>query len=613
MGASHVAIFRLLTVFLKPWYTVIYYGFAATYFLLNENKSTLKNTISVIILPAYFSCGTLSMDSNTTTADIFWGMFRSAVIFFRRHVDAINSLNVFPVPDGDTGTNMYGTLEGIQSRVMSVEYTDLQELTDLISRAALYEGRGNSGIILSQIFRGLSDYISLQTSEINFEIIYGAIENAKVKAFDSVAEPIEGTMLTVLSDVVNKANSLKEKNLSVRSLFKSLAEEAERSVDRTPELLPVLKESGVVDSGGYGIEVILKGMLLYLDDMPPDTFPIVLRKPAGDGSGVGNLIADHFESEDEFGYCTQFILDTDLDSKTVEANFEGLGTSVVIIGELPTYRIHVHAEDPGAILTKAVELGIVGSVSVENMEIQSKETLRTLEKSNQVSKIDLKGKTALISIVNGSGILDISRNLGVDLVIEGGIDMNPSVADIVSAVDQIESDSILLLTYDKNVIPAANQAAALVTSDVVILPTETQVEGLECIVDFDPYQSALKNKEIMAELIPQIKTITIFRSSRAVRINGSKINHMQPIAMINGNMYSYADNLDDLLVEVVRNEFNKDPEHIMVLLGNGLHNSDIARIEKLLNNSVLDLDEDIIEIHLGEQPHFDYMISVLAN
>jgi len=553
------------------------------------------------------------MDSNANAADIFWGMFSSAVIFFRRHVDAINALNVFPVPDGDTGTNMYGTLEGIRSRIMSAEYTDLRELTGLLSEAALYEGRGNSGIILSQIFRGLSDYLSVHTSEIDFEIISGAIGNARVKAFDSVAEPAEGTMLTVLSDVANRADSLKGKDISIKNFFKSLVEEAQRSVDRTPELLPLLKESGVVDSGGYGVEVILEGMAISLNDVDPDTVPIMLRKPEGDGTGIENLISDHFGSEDEFGYCTQFILDTDQESKTIGAILQGLGTSTVIIGESPTYRIHIHATDPGTILTKALELGNIWSVSVENMEMQSKERLGSLEEPNKAPKLDLKGQTALLSIVNGSGISEISRKLGVDLVIDGGIDMNPSVADIVSVVDQIEADSILILTNDKNVIPAAVQAAELVTSNVVILPTETQVEGLECIVDFDPYQSALKNREIMEDLITQIKTITIFNSSRAVEINGVKVDQMQPIAMVDGQLYKYAENMDELLVEVVREELNKKVEHITVLLGNDLLNEDVIRIERLLSNGVPDLDEDIIEIHLGEQPHFDYLISVLEN
>ena len=553
------------------------------------------------------------MGSNATAADIFWGMFSSAVIFFRRHVDAINSLNVFPVPDGDTGTNMYGTLEGIQSRMVSAEYTDLRELTDLLSNAALYEGRGNSGIILSQIFRGLADYLSTHTSEIDLEIISGAIENAKVMAFDSVADPTEGTMLTVLSDVANRADSLKRKEISIKNFFKSIVKEAQRSVDRTPELLPILKDSGVVDSGGYGIEVILKGMATFLNDTDPETIPIVLRRPGGDGAGVENLISDHFGSEDEFGYCTQFILETGQESKTIGTLFQGLGTSTVVIGELPTYRIHIHAADPGVILTKAVEVGSIGSVSVENMEVQSKERLEASGQPNKASKIDLKGQTALLSIVNGAGISDISTNLGVDLVIDGGVDMNPSVADIVSAVDRVEADSILLLTNDKNVIPAADQAAELLTSNLVIFPTETQAEGLECIVDFDPYQSASKNKEEMTNLIPQIKTITIFNSSRAVEINGIKVDHMQPIAMVDGDLHSHGENLDELFLEVVREELKEKVEHITVLLGNGLVDEDITRIEKLLHHDMPDLDEDVLEIHLGEQPYFDYLISVLEN
>ena len=553
------------------------------------------------------------MYSKATAADIFWGMFSSAVIFFRRHVDAINSLNVFPVPDGDTGTNMYGTLEGIQSRMRTVEYADLRELTDLLSQAALYEGRGNSGIILSQIFRGLAEYLSVHTSEIDLEIISGAIGNARVKAFDSVAEPTEGTMLTVLSDVANRADSLKGKEISLKNLFKLLVEEAQRSVDRTPELLPILKDSGVVDSGGYGIEVILEGMSIFLTDTDPATVPIMLRRPDGDGTGVENLISDHFGSEDEFGYCTQFILDTDQESETIGTLFQALGTSTVIIGEMPTYRIHIHATDPGAVLTKAVELGSIASVSVENMEVQSKERLGSSERTNKASKIDLRGQTALISIVNGSGISEITRNLGVDLVIDGGVDMNPSVADIVSAVEQVEADSILLLTNDKNVIPAADQAAELVISNIVILPTETQAEGLECIVDFDPYESAFKNKEMMVNLIPLIKTITIFNSSRAVEMNGQKVDHMQPIAMINGELYGYAENVDDLFVKVVEEEVKKSVEHITVLLGNGLTNEDVPRLEKLLKTNLPDLSEDIIEVHVGDQPHYDYLISVLQN
>ena len=553
------------------------------------------------------------MYSKATAADIFWGMFSSAVIFFRRHVDAINSLNVFPVPDGDTGTNMYGTLEGIQSRMRTVEYADLRELTDLLSQAALYEGRGNSGIILSQIFRGLAEYLSVHTSEVDLEIISGAIGNARVKAFDSVAEPTEGTMLTVLSDVANRADSLKGKEISVKNLFKLLVEEAQRSVDRTPELLPILKDSGVVDSGGYGIEVILEGMAIFLTDTDPATVPIMLRRPDGDGTGVENLISDHFGSEEEFGYCTQFILDTDQESETIGTLFQALGTSTVIIGEIPTYRIHIHATDPGAVLTKAVELGSIASVSVENMEVQSKERLGSSERTNKASKIDLRGQTALISIVNGSGISEITRNLGVDLVIDGGVDMNPSVADIVSAVEQVEADSILLLTNDKNVIPAADQAAELVISNIVILPTETQAEGLECIVDFDPYESAFKNKEMMLNLIPLIKTITIFNSSRAVEMNGHKVDHMQPIAMINGELYGYAENVDDLFVKVVEEEVKKSVEHITVLLGNGLTNEDVPRLEKLLKTNLPDLSEDIIEVHVGDQPHYDYLISVLQN
>ena len=553
------------------------------------------------------------MDSNVTAADIFSGMFSSSVVFFKRHVDAINSLNVFPVPDGDTGTNMYGTLNGIQSRMSSASYNNLYELTDKLSQAALYEGRGNSGIILSQIFRGLSDHLSSHTSEIDFELIAGAIENARNKAFTSVAEPAEGTMLTVLSDVAKKAESLKRKNISIKNFFRSLVEEAEKSVDRTPELLPILKESGVVDSGGYGLEVILKGMSIFLDGNDPDNFPIVLRLPEGDGLGVENLISEHFGTEGEFGYCTQFLLDTSQNLEAIENLFQDLGTSTVIVGDRKIFRIHLHTVDPGKALTKAVEMGSMRSVSIENMETQSQEIFSSFEKKKTTPQIEISGRTALISIVSGSGISEISKELGVDLVIDGGLDMNPSVADIVSSVNQIRAGSILLLTNDINVIPAANQASELLSSEVVIMPTETQAEGLECIVDFDPDRSASQNKEIMDELIPQIKTISMFKSSRAVEIKGIKVDRLQPIAMVEGSIHSYADSLEDLFLKVIREELNKGTEHVTVLLGNGMGAEDIGEIENLLNRNIENFQEDIIELHVGGQPYYDYLISVLSN
>ena len=552
-------------------------------------------------------------DSNVTTADTFLGMFNSSVVFFKRHVEAINSLNVFPVPDGDTGTNMYGTLHGMQSRMSSASYNNLYELMDQLAEAALYEGRGNSGIILAQIFQGLGEHLSCHRSRIDFEIIAGAIHKARVKAFKSVKEPSEGTMLTVLSDVASKADSLKGKKISVKHLFQSLVKEAEQSVNRTPELLPLLKESGVVDSGGYGLEVILKGMSIFLDGSEPDTFPITLRFAEEDGVGVENLISDHFGSEDDFGYCTQFLLETNENLQIIENLFKGLGNSTVIVGEQKIFRIHIHTLDPGDALSKATTLGSIAAVSIENMQTQSQEILNSSRKEKPSTQIDLPGQTALMSIVNGDGILRMNNELGVDLAIDGGLDMNPSVEDIISAVNQVRADSILLLTNDKNVIPAANQAAELLTVTIEVLPTETQVQGLECIFNFDPDISALQNKEIMGRLIPHIKTIAIFKSSRSVKINGMKVDRLQPVVMIEGEIRKSGDSLEELFLEVIQEELGQHVEHVTVLMGNGMNSNDIDRINKILEHNVENLEEDIIELHIGGQPHYDYLISVLSN
>jgi dihydroxyacetone kinase-like predicted kinase len=354
-------------------------------------------------------------------------------------------------------------------------------------------------------------------------------------------------------------------------------------------------------------------MSIFLEGNDPNNFPILLRLPEGDGLGVENLISDHFGSEDDFGYCTQFLLDTNTDMEGIENLFQGLGTSTVIVGDRDIFRIHIHTVDPGKVLTKAIAIGSIGSVSIENMETQSQDILNSSKKEKPSVKIDLPGQTALMSIVNGDGILRMNNELGVDLAIDGGLDMNPSVEDIVTAVNQVRADSILLLTNDKNVIPAANQAAELLTATIEVLPTETQVQGLECIFNFNPEISALQNKEIMGRLIPHIKTIAIFKSSRSVKINGMEVGRLQPIVMTEGEIRKSGDTLDELFLEVIQEELGQHVEHVTVLVGNGMNSNDIDRINKILDHNVENLEEDIIELHVGGQPHYDYLISVLSN
>jgi len=296
----------------------------------------------------------------------------------------------------------------------------------------------------------------------------------------------------------------------------------------------------------------------------------------------------------------------------VEKLFEGLGNSTVIVGEQKIFRIHIHTLDPGNALSKAIKVGSIASVSIENMQTQSQEILNSSRRREPRLQIDLSGQTALLSIVNGYGIVRMNNELGVDLVIDGGLDMNPSVDDIVSAVNQVKADSILLLTNDKNVIPAANQAAELLTSNIEVLPTETQVQGLECLFNFDPDMSALQNKEIMGRLIPHIKTIAIFRSSRSVKINGVKVDQQQPLVMVEAKIHKSGNSLDELFLEVIREELEQSVEHVTVLLGNGMNSNDIERINNFLDRNVENFKEDVVELHMGGQPHYDYLISVLS-
>ncbi len=326
--------------------------------------TTLVSWPSITLGDCYRHMKTLLDDK-----DVLLQMFESAVIYFDRHVDSINALNVFPVPDGDTGTNMYRTLLGTKNRLDQEKPENISELAELMKLGTLYEGRGNSGVILSQVFRGIHKGIS-DGKNIDTSSLVSSLSNASDMAYSSVHDPVEGTMLTVLREVAEEASLQSKAGASICEAFDSLIEAAYISVNKTPDQLPVLKEGGVVDSGGYGIEILLRGMALGLAGKDPKVAPLHLRYPTGEG--IKSIIDSHHEKEDLYGYCTQFVLTTS-DSKKDDLVplFNGLGSSVVIVGEGEIFRIHLHCVDPGVAITKAVTQGSISEVSIEDMENQS--------------------------------------------------------------------------------------------------------------------------------------------------------------------------------------------------------------------------------------------------
>ena len=554
------------------------------------------------------------MKVKTGNLDLFTEMFDNSVKYFSRHVGLVNDLNVFPVPDGDTGTNMYQTLLGMQTRVNDETPSNISEYCDLLAQAALYEGRGNSGVILSQIYRGIAEGVT-GCESVDLDVLLKALTLARDFAYKSVIDPVEGTMLTVLADLVDGLVEQKEKHLSVCDSIKLLTTVAELSVDQTPEKLDVLKIGGVVDSGGYGLEIILRGMALKFMDSDPTEEPIYERLPASSGEGVRNIISNHVLENGEYGYCTQFILHTKAGIDVQKDLFNKVGTSIVIAGNKDFFKIHLHAEDPGPAISVAIGVGIISDVSFEDMESQSQTKLDSQKDigfsiNEQIIESDV-GKTLLVAVANGDGIKNLFFDAGAAVVINGGDTLNPSVAQIVDAINAINTSTILLLPNSKNVVAAANEASKLFDKDIVVLSAHSIPEGIECAMTFDSSMTPQENKEILEPLIEDMKTISIFPSSRDVEINSVNIPEGQYISMLDGEFVSTSNNSVDLLIYSIKSIDESDRDQIMVLVGISDNGPNTLSVEKKMEDAFGDLTLAGIEIHYGGQPNYDFLVSIL--
>ena len=547
--------------------------------------------------------------------DVLLQMFESAVIYFDRHVDSINALNVFPVPDGDTGTNMYRTLLGTKKRLDQENPTSISELTELMKLGTLYEGRGNSGVILSQVFSGIHEGIS-GGENIDTSSLVSSLSNASDMAYSSVRDPVEGTMLTVLREVAKEASLQSKAGASICEAFDPLVEAAYISVNQTPDQLPVLKEGGVVDSGGYGIEILLRGMALVLAGKDPKIAPLHLRYPKGDG--IKHIIDSHHEKDDLYGYCTQFVL-TSSDSKKDDLInlFDDLGSSVVIVGEGEIFRIHLHCKDPGVAITNSITRGSISEVSIEDMENQSS-NFGHIEKGNRSGdnisykkrSIEISTKTtALVQVASGDGLEKLLFDAGVTMVISGGDSMNPSTNEILEAINDLENRSIVLMPNNNNIISAAQNAARLSKNNVVVTSTNSVSQGLECAFEFDPDATAEENQELFKDVLDSVVTCFVFEAARAVEFSGVAVKQGQPIAMKGDTLVSTANNVVELLEPAIRSVSSNDKENVLVLVGGRFDESDLETVNKSVEVFTGNNEDFLIEVHWGGQPHYDFIVS----
>ena len=529
------------------------------------------------------------------------------VFYFDKHVDYVNDLNVFPVPDGDTGTNMYRTLKGVQSRIQEQEIFTIEDLSKVISLAALYEGRGNSGVILAQIIRGLFGCLN-ETLDWQMSNIPVALSTAKDKAYSSVSEPVEGTMLTVIGEISDNLNYFfSETDTTLEDLLTSLSDFAQKSVNDTPNHMQLLQDSGVVDSGGYGIEIIVKAIELsclqprFLDSS------VTVRTPEDSGNKIKQALGDHFDHGDEYGFCTQFVLISETDETVLRNKLENLCTSLVVLSESPVHRVHLHTNDVDNVLSNAKKIGEIQDLSVEDME---KQAFGSYSNGTETQNVD-EDLVKMIVLSSGEGNKEMFLELGAATVFSLSPDSNPSVSELLRLFKQFESSNVdlILLPNDKNIFSAASEAAKMTKLNIKIIPTQNLGQGLECAAEFDPQMKLEINEKLMLEILPNIENIFIFPSARNLSINNNDdVLSGDPIAMKSGVIIDSAKTLDSLLVKILKSEMNLEYERVIILVGKDRIKS---QVDDFLSKNVESVVKSNIETYYGGQDHYDYLVSII--
>ena len=516
--------------------------------------------------------------------------------------DYVDSLNVFPVPDGDTGTNMSKTLTSAVSEVDGKDYDNFEDLLNDFSKGALKGARGNSGVILSQIVKGIAKALA-EAKQINTKAFAKALQNATDIAYSAVSKPKEGTILTVIRYMAEKSSSIANKNSSFIAFFDALIDKGEEILNKTPDMLPVLKKAGVVDAGGKGLIFVFQGFNNVLKGVP-------MERVAHDNDDVedamDNFNGDIHDLENiKFAYCTEYFI-INLKNKTTEEDIEKLrdklmaiGDSVIAIGDLSMVKVHVHTNQPNKALQYALSMGEIDRIKIENMLEQN----RALIKKHEANKKPL----AMVSICSGGGLASIFKELGVDTVIQGGQTMNPSVNDILNVIERVNSDNIIVLPNNKNIILAAEQAVELSSKNVKVVKTVNVPEGIACAVAFDINHDIDTNIEAMQEAFGEVAYGEVTYAVRNTNLDGFELQEGDIIGITGKKIVSKGAEVDAVTLEVIENLVDEDKSVITLYYGEGVTEEQSNNLKDLLADKY---DECDVEVYEGGQNHYFYLISV---
>ena len=537
--------------------------------------------------------------------------------------ERINELNVFPVPDGDTGTNMTLTAMSAVKAVIMVEHPTIESIAKAMSSGSLRGARGNSGVILSQLLRGFCKEITAHADNVNVSVLASAFVKASETAYKAVMKPKEGTILTVAKGGADKALELEGTTDDIAKFFGEVLSHMEKVLASTPELLPVLKEAGVVDSGGAGLIEVLKG-----------AYDVILGKvvPLADGnittaqvsSGKSGITDDIETADIKFGYCTEFIIMSEKEfTANDEADFkhylEGLGDCIVVVADDEIVKVHVHTNDPGLAIQKALTYGQLTSMKIDNMREEHHE--RVIENATQIANRqkeaekeakkaanEPKKKDGFIAVSAGSGLSEIFKGLGVDFVLEGGQTMNPSTDDILNAIDKVNAENIFILPNNKNIILAANQAKELTEDkNIIVIPSKTVPQGISAVINYVNDGDVEENTEKMTDALQYTKSGEVTYAVRDTAIDGKSISQGNIMGIGDEGIISVCDSVDRAVLEMLDHLVDGDSSIISLYYGNDVSESAANALSEKVADIYKGLD---VEVHFGGQPVYYYLLSV---
>lgn len=555
------------------------------------------------------------MAIKTINVEMLAKMFLAGAQNIEAKKEFINELNVFPVPDGDTGTNMSLTIMAAAKEVTALENMDVTTLAKAISSGSLRGARGNSGVILSQLLRGFTKSIR-EESQIDVPALARAVLRAKDTAYKAVMKPKEGTILTVARGISDKAQDLVEETDDLEVFIPKIIEEAEAVLARTPDMLPVLKEAGVVDSGGQGLLEVIKGAYDAFLGKEIDYSAIAPSSAVN----VTKINADS-SAEIKFGYCTEFIImtekefteDNEMDFK---AYLESIGDSIVCVADEDVVKVHVHTNDPGLAIQKALTFGQLSRMKIDNMREEHQEKLiKDAQKLAQAEKENKKKKekearkpVGFIAVSIGEGLNEIFRELGVDYIIEGGQTMNPSTDDMLNAIDEVNADTIFILPNNKNIVLAANQARDLMKEkDIIVIPTKTVPQGITAVINFNPEADVDTNEETMLEEIKNVKTGQVTYAVRDTHIDDKEIHEGDIMGIGDAGILSVGTSIEDTTKDMLTQLVEEDSELISLYYGEDVSEEEAEKFVAEIEENYPDMD---VDAHKGGQPIYYYILAV---